>query len=98
MHATRCPACGNTAMGLRGKLTARRLVCSHCRRRLRLCQGPSMALALAVLVAIMAVAARRGIDATSILFTLACLLAFVLACIVIPLEAVDQRSPTKHRR
>ena len=78
-------------MSLRGKLTARRLVCLHCRRRLRLRQGPSIAMALAVFVAIMSVAAQRGIDATSVLFTLACLLAFLLACIVMPLEAVDKR-------
>ena len=89
MYINRCPSCGNMAMSIWLKFTAKSLGCIHCNKKLRLRLTPTVALALVVYIAIISAGVIYGVNSKSILFTVGCLLVFLLACFLMPLEVVN---------
>jgi len=75
-------------MSVWSKLAAKSLSCSNCHKKLRLHFTATVLVALLVFVSTLSVLVFSGINSKSILFTAICLLAFLLACLFVPLEAV----------
>ncbi len=82
----RCPVCGETALSVRSKLAAKSLRCVHCRTPLRLRFVPTIALTALAYGSILFVGLYRRADRASIVFAVACLVAVLLAYVLMPLE------------
>ena len=72
------------------KVVGKLLSCQHCHAKLRLRFVPTAALAILVYVAILFIGVSFGVNGTSILAAFSCLLAFLAACLSMPLEVITE--------
>jgi hypothetical protein len=90
MQMNQCPDCGRTAMNFAAKLVGTSLSCQHCQAKLRLRLAPTAGLAIFVLVAILFAGMNFGVNGASFLFAICCLVAFLVACLLMPLEVINK--------